>query len=106
MRYDQAGEIRYPRNRKFKNNEGLLGKLPSKLPTKLPSNLELTFRAICEAWLLGDRPEFLEIGDMLRVNFYRPSYKQNGDKSGDKAQKTAINQSVGDKNGDKSKCRR
>lgn len=48
-----------------------------------------------------DRPEFLEIGDMLRVNFYRPSYKNNGDKSGDKAQKTAINQSVGDKNGDK-----
>ena len=29
-------------------------------------------------------PEFLEIGDMLRVNFYRPSYKKNGDKSGDK----------------------
>ncbi|MBR1616045.1 MAG: winged helix-turn-helix transcriptional regulator, partial [Treponema sp.] len=49
-----------------------------------------------------DRPEFLEIGDMLRVNFYRPSYKNNGDKSDDKAQKTAINQSVGDKNGDKS----
>lgn len=36
------------------------------------------------------------------TNFYRPSYKNNGDKSGDKAQKTAINQSVGDKNGDKS----
>ena len=34
-----------------------------------------------------DRPEFLEIGDMLRVNFYRSSYKQNGDKSG----KSAIN---------------
>ena len=28
-----------------------------------------------------ERPEFLEIGDMLRVNFYRPSYKQIGDKS-------------------------
>lgn len=28
-----------------------------------------------------DRPEFLEIGDMLRVNFYRPSYKNIGDKS-------------------------
>lgn len=28
-----------------------------------------------------ERPEFLEIGDMLRVNFYRPSYKKNGDKS-------------------------
>lgn len=44
-----------------------------------------------------DRPEFLEIGDMLRVNFYRPSYKKNGDK----AQKTAINAKSGDKNGDK-----
>ena len=75
MKYDQEGEIRCPRNRKFKNNETLLGKLP----TKLPSNLEVTFRAICEAWRLGDRPEFLEIGDMLRVNFYRPSYKKNGD---------------------------
>ena len=44
-----------------------------------------------------ERPEFLEIGDMLRVNFYRPSYKQNGDKSGDKAQKTAIKPQIGDK---------
>ena len=44
-----------------------------------------------------ERPEFLEIGDMLRVNFYRPSYKKNGDKSGDKAQKTAINSQIGDK---------
>ena len=35
-------------------NETLLGKLPSKVPTKLPSNLEVTFRAICEARLLGD----------------------------------------------------
>ena len=35
------------------------------------------------------RPEFLEIGDMLRVNFYRPSYTKNGDKSGDKV---AINE--------------
>lgn len=60
------------------------------MPTKLPSNLEVTFRAICDDRLLGDRPEFLEIGDMLRVNFYRPSYKKNGDKS-------AINQNVGDK---------
>ena len=51
------------------------------MPTKLPSNLEVTFRAICDDRLLGDRPEFLEIGDMLRVNFYRPSYKKNGDKS-------------------------
>lgn len=34
-----------------------------------------------------DRPEFLEIGDMLRVNFYRPSYKKNGDKH----EKSAIN---------------
>ena len=44
-----------------------------------------------------DRPEFLEIGDMLRVNFYRPSYKQNGDKSGDKVKKTAIKPQIGDK---------
>ena len=44
------------------------------------------------------RPEFLEIGDMLRVNFYRPSYTKNGDKSGDK---TAINSENGDKSGDK-----
>ena len=49
-----------------------------------------------------ERPEFLEIGDMLRVNFYRPSYKKNGDKSGDKAQKTAINS----QNGDKTRYRR
>ena len=40
------------------------------------------------------RPEFLEIGDMLRVNFYRPSYTKSGDK-------TAINSENGDKNGDK-----
>ena len=26
-------------------------------------------------------PVFVEIGDMLRVNFYRPSYKNTGDKS-------------------------
>ena len=45
---------------------------------------------ICDEYGV-ERPEFLEIGDMLRVNFYRPSYTQNGDKSGDKAQKTAIN---------------
>ncbi|MDD7014612.1 MAG: hypothetical protein PUI24_06495 [Spirochaetales bacterium] len=43
------------------------------------------------------RPKFLEIGDMLRVNFYRPSYKQNGDKSVDKAKKTAIKPQIGDK---------
>ena len=35
-------------------------------------------------------PVFIEIGDMLRVNFYRPSYKKVGDKS-------AINQNIGDK---------
>ena len=52
--------------------------------------------AECDEYGL-DRPEFLEIGDMLRVNFYRPSYKKNGDKSGDKAQKTAINSKIGDK---------
>lgn len=40
-----------------------------------------------------DRPEFLEIGDMLRVNFYRPSYKKNGDKH----EKTAIKSEIGDK---------
>ena len=40
-----------------------------------------------------DRPEFLEIGDMLRVNFYRPSYKKNGDKSA----KSAIKSQIGDK---------
>ncbi len=27
------------------------------------------------------KPEFLEIGDLLRVNFYRPSYKERADKS-------------------------
>lgn len=27
-----------------------------------------------------ERPEFLEIGDMLRVNFYRPSFQKIGDK--------------------------
>lgn len=43
------------------------------------------------------RPVFLEIGDMLRVNFYRPSYKKNGDKTGDKLLKTAINTESGDK---------
>ena len=35
-------------------------------------------------------PVFVEIGDMLRVNFYRPSYKNIGDKS-------AIRQDIGDK---------
>ena len=91
MKYDQEGEIRCPRNRKSKSNEGLLGKLPSKLPTKLPSNLEVTFRAICDDRPLGDRPEFLEIGDMLRVNFTVLRIR-----------KTAINSKIGDK----SKCRR
>lgn len=38
---------------------------------------------------------------MLRVNFYRPSYKKNGEKSGDKSEKAAINAKSGDKNGDK-----
>ena len=46
------------------------------------------------------KPEFLEIGDLLRVNFYRPSYNKIGDKSainpkiGDKS---AINPKIGDK---------
>lgn len=39
-------------------------------------------------------PEFLEIGDLLRVNFFRPTYKI-GDKS-------AIKSNIGDKIGDKS----
>ena len=34
---------------------------------------------------------------MLRVNFYRPSYKKNGDKSGDKSEKSAIKSKIGDK---------
>ncbi len=49
-------------------------------------------------------PEFLEIGDLLRINFYRPSYTKNGDKSGDKS---AINPEIGDKSAEKvpRKCR-
>lgn len=43
----------------------------------------------CEEYGVA-KPEFLEIGDMLRVNFYRPSYQNIGDKS-------AINSDVGDK---------
>ena len=45
-------------------------------------------------------PEFLEIGDLLRINFYRPSYTKNGDKS-------AINSENGDKIAEKvpRKCR-
>ena len=35
-------------------------------------------------------PKFLEIGDLFRINFYRPSYTKNGDK-------TAINVKNGDK---------
>ena len=42
----------------------------------------------CEEYGVA-KPEFLEIGDMLRVNFYRPSYQNIGDKS-------AINSDVGD----------
>lgn len=34
----------------------------------------------CEEYGVA-KPEFLEIGDMLRVNFYRPSYQNIGDKS-------------------------
>ena len=48
-----------------------------------------------------EKPEFLEIGDMLRVNFYRPSYMHVGDKNGDKVENTAIKPQSGDKNGDK-----
>ena len=50
------------------------------------------------------RPEFLEIGDMLRVNFYRPSYTKNGDKTAinsENGDKMAINTKNGDKSGDK-----
>ena len=43
--------------------------------------------AQCEEYGVA-KPEFLEIGDMLRVNFYRPSYNRVGDKS---AIKSAIN---------------
>ncbi|MCQ2050423.1 MAG: winged helix-turn-helix transcriptional regulator, partial [Candidatus Saccharibacteria bacterium] len=45
-------------------------------------------------------PEFLEIGDLLRVNFYRESYNQNGDKTAinlENGDKTAINLENGDK---------
>lgn len=45
-------------------------------------------------------PEFLEIGDLLRVNFYRKSYNQNGDKTATNLKngdKTAINLKNGDK---------
>ena len=45
-------------------------------------------------------PVFVEIGDMLRVNFYRPSYKNIGDKSAIKqgiGDKSAIKQDIGDK---------
>jgi ATP-dependent DNA helicase RecG len=45
-------------------------------------------------------PQFIEIGDMLRVNFYRPSYKKIGDKPATTTQigdKSAINASIGDK---------
>lgn len=48
----------------------------------------------CEEYGVA-KPEFLEIGDMLRVNFYRPSYQNIGDKS-------AINSENGDKIGDNS----
>ena len=64
--------------------------------------------AQCEEYGIA-KPEFLEIGDMLRVNFYRPSYKFVGDKSaiktenGDKNEKVAINTESGDKIGDKTK---
>ena len=43
-------------------------------------------------------PEFVEIGDLLRVNFYRPSYKKMSDKSSDKV---AINDETADKMSDK-----
>ncbi|MBQ9207341.1 MAG: putative DNA binding domain-containing protein [Treponema sp.] len=45
-------------------------------------------------------PEFTEIGDMFRVNFYRPSYAKIGDKSAINAKigdKSAINAEIGDK---------
>lgn len=53
---------------------------------------------MCESYGV-EPPQFIEIGDMLRVNFYRPSYKRVGDKpattttTGDKP---AINASIGD----------
>ena len=45
--------------------------------------------AQCEEYGVA-KPEFLEIGDLLRVNFYRPSYNKIGDKS-------ATNTKIGDK---------
>ena len=44
---------------------------------------------LCDAQGI-ERPVFEEIGDMLRVNFYRNSYEKIGDKS-------VINQNIGDK---------
>lgn len=44
------------------------------------------------------RPELLEIGDMLRVNFYRPSYESTGYKS-------ALSDKMSDKMSDKEKSR-
>lgn len=38
----------------------------------------------CEEYGVA-KPEFLEIGDMLRVNFYRPSYQNIGDNSNESA---------------------
>ena len=60
--------------------------------------------AQCEEYGVA-KPEFLEIGDMLRVNFYRPSYKSVGDKpaiNSDVGDKSAINSENGDKIGDNS----
>lgn len=59
--------------------------------------------AQCEEYGVA-KPEFLEIGDMLRVNFYRPSYKHVGDKLAINTQigdKSAIKSENGDKIGDK-----
>ncbi len=45
-------------------------------------------------------PEFLEIGDLFRINFYRPSYTKNGDKTATNSKngdKTATNSKNGDK---------
>ena len=47
-----------------------------------------------------ESPQFIEIGDMIRVNFYRPTFQKTGDKTAINAEtgdKTAINTESGDK---------
>ena len=47
-----------------------------------------------------ESPQFIEIGDMIRVNFYRLTFQKTGDKTAINAEtgdKTAINAETGDK---------